>query len=136
MSVKRGLLMKIKILFHSINDKNLIYGESKKRECDLLNGEECEITHIESLTSEYSAKVLEDVLSTINGYTQKTYLGQLERLAREVYKVVINELVYKITFVFDRDDEDAQLQIELEAADQQGSFDKKYNKTLEKSKLI
>lgn len=127
--------MKIKILFHSIKDKSLIYNESKKIELDPFIVEECEVTHVESLTKEYSDKVLEDVLSTINGYTQKSYQGQLERLAREVYEVVINELIYKIAFVFDRDDKYTQLQIELEVKDQQESFDKKYNKPLETIKI-
>lgn len=113
----------------------LIYKEEKSKGGDPFGFEEIETVTVHGMTKEYSEKILNDVVMSISGYTEMTYLGQRERISREVFEVAINKIAYTVVFVFDRDDGFTQLQVELDVSDQDGSIEEKYNRTLETLKV-
>lgn len=83
--------MKIRFMFYSIMDINLIHKTDKVKTQDPFGNDETEVEIHEGLSRQYSEQILNDVLPLIQGYSQMEYLGELARLAREVYEVVIKK---------------------------------------------
>lgn len=115
---------------------NAIYSHSDKKEKTTF--EDTERTEAVTINSkEYSETILAAVQSRVAGMTAHDYQGEQERIAREVYHVKIYDTTYIVRFIFDRrENENIQLQIEIELADQgTRDFEQTYNKPLESLKI-
>lgn len=128
--------MKIKYMLNLPNDISCFYAYSKEV-CESPFGGMENMQTITRLSKEYSEAILADIKPCIQGLTECTYRGCMERISREVYHAKINGNDYEIAFVFDkREGNSVQLHIEIESqdiADQE--FEVKYDKHLESLKL-
>lgn len=88
-------------------------------------------------SKEYGDVILTDVKFCIPGLTECIYRGCMERIAREVYQLRINENKYEVVFVFDkREENNIQLHIEIESqVIENENFEIRYDKSLEQLKL-
>ena len=128
--------MKIKYMLNLPNNMSSLYARSEKG-CESPFGGIEKMQTETCLSKEYSEVILADVKPCVPGLTQYIYCGCMERIAREVYQLKINESNYEVAFVFDkREENNVQLHMEIESqVIESEDFEIQYDKSLEILKL-
>lgn len=123
-------------MFNSPNDTSHIYARSEEV-CETPFGGVEKVQTEACLSKEYSEEIISGIKPHIQGLIECNYLGCLERIAREVYKIIIQDNRYEVAFVFDKHEEHIiQLHVEIKSVPiEDQDFEKRYDTQLEVLKL-
>jgi hypothetical protein len=77
-------------MFNSPNDTSHIYARSEEV-CETPFGGVEKVQTEACLSKEYSEEIISGIKPHIQGLIECNYLGCLERIAREVYKIIIQD---------------------------------------------